>query len=486
LNAFFGLLPLVQGGKFVGPFVTDPGCYYDADTQRWFVDMSEIDNDGAGPGANIFVGVSTTPDPNGDWNIYAWSSDFNFGLLRSYPADCPCFGDYPQAGADKWSYTLTTNLYPLGASTTFQGAQVYALDKHGMAAGLNSVTLAYYNLNGVCAVDTPSCNLWYGLQPAKSPNSDYDTRIFTGLGAAPSDGLSAHGAEYMLSADDFAAFNVGGPTYANSITVWGLFGTELLLGSPGVPPLLGNSTLSSEGYGDPPFATQMNGPTPLRDCVDTVGCYDSKATPQPFGKIQTNDDSMQSTTYKFSEGEIFGALNTDVMVPSPAAASSAKKLVPALHAGIAYFVARLVGMPVIHRQGYVAAKGEDIMYPSIGLTTRDDGAMVFSLSGPDYWPSAAYTTWTGEDIITGPIHIALKGQAPQDGFTEYPYVEGIDRPRWGDFTMAATVGDKIYLETEYIGNQACSDLQFDTYDSTCGGTRTFFANWSNALIKVSP
>src|SRR5260370_13902311 len=38
LNTFFGYAPaIVRSTGKVGPFVTDPSCYFDPDTQRWFV-----------------------------------------------------------------------------------------------------------------------------------------------------------------------------------------------------------------------------------------------------------------------------------------------------------------------------------------------------------------------------------------------------------------------------------------------------------------
>ena len=64
-----------------------------------------------------------------------------------------------------------------------------------------------------------------------------------------------------------------------------------------------------------------------------------------------------------------------------------------------------------------------------------------------------------------------------------------DRPRtrWGDYGVAVTDGNNIWIASEYIA-QTC-DL--DTYLSggpigSCGGTRTSLANWATLISKVTP
>src|SRR5260370_23411046 len=84
LNTFFGYVPAIIRGtpNVFGPFATDPSCYYDKDTNRWFADMLTIDvfakND---PAHNIrggdFTGtnhldlaVSNTSNPTGTRTNY--------------------------------------------------------------------------------------------------------------------------------------------------------------------------------------------------------------------------------------------------------------------------------------------------------------------------------------------------------------------------------------------------------------------------------
>lgn len=74
--------------------------------------------------------------------------------------------------------------------------------------------------------------------------------------------------------------------------------------------------------------------------------------------------------------------------------------------------------------GWVAwpLKGNDVLFPSLGVNDEGHGVIAYTLAGDGYFPSAAYT-----DIFAGfalPIvHIAGAGQDSDDGFTGY-VVEG--------------------------------------------------------------
>ena len=82
------------------------------------------------------------------------------------------------------------------------------------------------------------------------------------------------------------------------------------------------------------------------------------------------------------------------------------------------------------------------------------------------------------------MHIAAAGVGAQDGFTEYPFASGQNRPRWGDYGAAATDGISVWVASEYIG-QTCTFDEF-VADFTCGGTRSFFANWGTRISQVNP
>ncbi len=79
----------------------------------------------------------------------------------------------------------------------------------------------------------------------------------------------------------------------------------------------------------------------------------------------------------------------------------------------------------------------------------------------------------------GEISLVAPGNAPTDGFTEYG-----SRPRWGDYGAAAVDGDSIFLANEYIQQGPCTGSEFLATD--CNGTRTFYANWSTRITRVTP
>jgi hypothetical protein len=110
------------------------------------------------------------------------------------------------------------------------------------------------------------------------------------------------------------------------------------------------------------------------------------------------------------------------------------------------------------------------------------------LSGDNWYPSQAYLRWNGSGF--GDINVAAAGAAPEDGFCEYLAFNcagtnppGI-RPRWGDYGYAAWDGQNFYIGNEYIAH-SCSYSQFMA-DPTCGGTRTFFGNFSTHIQRLSP
>ena len=115
---------------------------------------------------------------------------------------CPCFGDQPLLGADKYGIYITTNEFST-LGDEFNGAQVYAISKSALFGG----TLKYQAFHGapIPLAEGPA----YSLQPATSPT-------------AASWNTTNNGTEYMLSALDFDA------TTDNRIAVWALTNTKSL------------------------------------------------------------------------------------------------------------------------------------------------------------------------------------------------------------------------------------------------------------------
>jgi len=130
-------------------------------------------------------------------------------------------------------------------------------------------------------------------------------------------------------------------------------------------------------------------------------------------------------------------------------------------------------------------KGENAIFPAIGVNAAGKGAMTFTLVGKHRFPSAAYVLL---DAAAGAsdVHVAAAGLGPQDGFSGYKPFSGTKVARWGDYSAAVAddAGD-VWLATEYIA-QTCDGDTYLATGGTCGGTRTSLANWGTFIFKVTP
>lgn len=430
LNTFFGLAAQITRTTppSFGPFLSDPKLYFDTATNRWFLTVLEIDVDpvtGAfGNHAATLIAVSATSDPTGQWFTYALDgTDDGTNGTPSHPG-CPCFGDQPLIGADRNGFFVTTNEFSI-AGSDFNGAQVYALSKTALEAGSPSQTAVH--LGDLPLAEGPA----YSLQPATSPSGDSED--------------AAGGTEYFLSALDFTG------TLDNRIAVWALTNTGSLRGAkPDVA--LASLVLASETYGQPPAADQKAGPIPLGNLAG-----------DPLAAIETNDDRLNQVV--FADGKLFSGVNTVLTVNGEQ------------RAGIAYFVVKpgakggLSGR--VTSQGYLAASGNNVIFPSIGAGADGSAVMTFTLVGPDFFPSVGY--WPlGEDTL----RVAGVGKGPEDGFTGYPALAGGDGvARWGDYSAAVASGGRIWFAAEYIP-ASCASV-------ACGTNRTTLANWGTFVGSVS-
>jgi hypothetical protein len=121
LNTFFHLPAQIDRTTGVaGNFPSDPKCYFDTDTQRFFLTVLQEDP-APSVRAHTLIAVSKTSDPTGDWYLY--SLDATDDGLDGTPAhpNCPCFGDQPLIGADAYGFFVTTNEF--GDVEGFNGAQ---------------------------------------------------------------------------------------------------------------------------------------------------------------------------------------------------------------------------------------------------------------------------------------------------------------------------------------------------------------------------
>jgi hypothetical protein len=461
LNQFFNLAPEIDRvNHLYGDFTSDPKCYWDPDSGQWFLSLLQIDvNPSTGAflaHAHQLLAVSETTDPTGAWYLYEWeTTNDGSGGTPTHP-NCPCFGDQPLLGADANGIYITTNEYPIFVAG-FNGANIYALSKSALESG---------SLPPVFLFSEPTLaeGEAYSIQPSvTAPGAAY----------ASANG----GTEYFLSALEFT----GGTD--NRVALWAMTNTGNL-NTDTSPVMAAPAIVNGVTYGFPPTVLQKDGPTPLMDLLndapyaEAVGLI-ARPVHEHLSPLNSNDDRMNQTSWDGTD--IWGAVNT--VVKSPNGAS---------RVGIAYFAVAPgwdgdTLTASMDASGYVAVANNSVMFPSVAANKNGDAAIVFTLAGPNYYPSAAYVTLSASSAPSS-IKVAKAGDGPADGFTGYrsqdPADGGVER--WGDYSAAvADASGAIWMATETI-NQACDLNEFLSTSYTCGNTRTIYANWGTWISSVTP
>lgn len=472
----------------IGQFVTDPSCFYDQPTNRWFLAVLTIEvfpfddadhniTGGDFTGANhIDLAVSTSGSALGSWNIYRIqvqddgnAGTPNHGCTGVAPygqATVPtfpnaCIGDYPHLGADANGIYVTTNEYSFFGDD-YHGAQVYALSKAALAAGSSSVSVTQFDTHGM-----DNGNSGFTVWPATAP--------------AGNNSSANGGTEYLMSsnaADEaHGDGSQAGPRQSNQLLVWTLANTSSLNTTPSLT--LTHRTLPVGLYVVPPRSEQKAGPTPLVDCLNKKSCavnfllgIADPFAPEHEYALDSNDTRMQQVVY--ANGRLWGALDTAV-------SSSANT-----RAGVEWFVVNpaAAGGPAVVNQGYLAVSQNNVTYPAIAVTPSGKGVMAFTLVGRDFYPSAAFAAITENGV--GAVQVAAAGVGPADGFSGTAVFNAPNpaRPRWGDYGAAVADGNTIWIASEYI-NQTCTLSQYVATGASCGGTRTALANWATRISAVN-
>jgi hypothetical protein len=292
---------------------------------------------------------------------------------------CPCFGDQPRLGIDGSNIYVTTDEFSI-LGPQFNGAQIYAISKKDLVRHSSSVHFVRYKDLSIGGA------LALSVQPALT------------FGPAP--------AEYFLSSLD------PNGTGDNRIGVWAL--TDVARVSSGGTPRLSSVIVTSEPYAIPPQAEQKGSTS----------------------QLDSGDDRMQQT--QFINGEIWGELDTAV---TPAGDSMQR-------AGAAWFRVepqvnggKLKGATV-RGQGYVVSSGNYVLYPAVQADGEGHAAMVFTLTGANRFPSAAYATLREDESGFGKPVVAATGSGPYDATPQ----------RWGDYSWAVLDpnSDSVWMATEYM------------------------------------
>ena len=471
LNTFYAYPPAINRATGeVGPAITDPSCYFDAPTQRWFHVVLTLDRVGTTAdlsGANhLDIAVSTTASPLGSWNVYRVPVQDDGTEATPVHSDCPCLGDYPHIGADANGFYVTTNEFPFAGG--FNGAQIYALSKRALAQGSPTLSVVQIDTAEQLFEGNPGFTVW----PATSPAGEFER--------------DHGGTEYFLSS--LAVFPDDGTDHR--LRIWAISNSKSLA-DPSPNLSVSHNVFEVSPYGVPPLSNQKPGDIPLAECInDTTfptaagpGCWrlflaDEPPHDEVLSPVDSNDSRIQQVV--FSDGKLFGALDTIVTTGGLE------------QAGVAYYVVRprsvrgVVSGSVV-RQGQIAVAGNNLVYPAVAALPNGKAVMAFTLVGADHHPSAAYVA-LNEVTGAGPIQVAAEGVGAQDGFTGYAAFSAPDepRPRWGDYGAAISDGHFIWAASEYIG-QTCTFAEYVAAPfGSCGGTRGSLGNWGTRISKIRP
>jgi hypothetical protein len=464
--------------SFFGDFVNsifDPLCAYNHSTGRFYLTAAVSD---FATFSGVYIAVSTGSNPIGPWNIYFLDLGSFGGTLGAGCAAGLCLADQPNLGADQFSISISTNQFDLlGAScaTGFCGAAYVLIDKFALAMGNPFPNVVAFDLGAVpvpfpdiiagnCAGNVGGV-CWYSVQPAEAGNGRYDGRN--------------GGTQWAMSALDF----FGLPD--NRIAVWQFVNTSSI--GAFIPDISGSVGLADLGhatYSSPPLSAQpqtATGPNvangnPLGDFLVLLGLCGPGSPPAGCGNpgpIDSGDDRMRDTmmtTLANGSKIMWGGLGTDT-------GGRAGVMLFGINLGSSLSTTSLARTWTIHNPS------NDLQFPAVSIFDSGLVLAAYSVSGSALRPSAAYSVFS-TTMAPAAIQIANQGMGLQDGFTQYVPLTGFYRPRWGDYSGAATMGNSIYFTSEFIPVPNCSLSQF-LIDDTCGGTRTFFANWGTSLNRAT-
>lgn len=323
------------------------------------------------------------------------------------------FGDQPHVGYDNNNLYLATDAFNV-AGTAYFGATLFVLSKSQLVAEANSVaevTFGPLSLGGIPILT---------LEPA--------------IGTTPSN------TEYLLNSFPFADADITPNAVSKQLGFWKVDdGDDLSKGHPERVTLSGK-IITSELYAFP---------------VNAVSTGDGTVTNQfILSEPALNPDDDRLLQVQYINGHLWTALTTAVSVDKD----------PVVRDGVAWFDINAKEGKV-SSQGYIASKGNYLIYPAILHSAEGTTAITFTITSATINPSAAYVVRKAGSSHFGDIEIAGAGTGPHLSFADILF----NVARWGDYSAAtfAPNGKDIWLATEYIPPVANQNV-FDNW-----GTRVF-------------
>jgi hypothetical protein len=383
---------------FQDPFAEgDVRCLYDPGTQTFF--FTEI-------GFPVATGPASD-DNNTTADVVVMNARgaaaYQFDTSLGGPSAGDCFGDQPKTGFDNNALVISTDEYCGPTETNYEGAIVLAISKSQLvheAATVNDSVLGPVALQG---------NPVVGLDPAINAGG---------------------GTSYFVNSVPFLANGDNNPV-GKTLGVWTLRNDASVTTGHGSPVLHGTA-IRSQPYAFPVPATSTGdgSTTTVNGSVIT-----SEAALNP-------DDSRMSGPVEVTRGAGGVQLTTalDAAVTAKGSTTDAA----------AWFTVSPAFKRVV-KQGYVIAKGANLLYPAIQPRQFGPSEMVFTITSATINPSAAFAT-----VGSGKITTVADGAGPHVSFSDAP---PFNEPRWGDYSFVALdpTGSGIWLATEYIPPTASQD-----------------------------
>ena len=428
MSEFFGLPPGINRTTgFNGVFPGDPVALFDPETERWFVAAWAQLNTATGvplQQSRLYLTVSETSDPTGAYLIYT----LNTTLAKDPDQGGPRIPDFPHFAVDHYGLYISINEFNITPEGTFDGfidAAILAISKQDLINGSGG------RFPNVVRFPLPS-------------SSGFEFTVFPAY-TPPSGGpLLANGGTQFFVSSHFVS------TSEHTLALWALTNTKSL--DTATPDLnLSAVVVDTQPYHFPTVpAVQKKGFHPLGASLG-----------EPVEKLDPGDFRVISATY--SSGRLWATLTSQMLDTNgvPRAVVDYFAFSPNINGP--FFTATLV------TQGVVSKPGASLIYPAIAVNAQQKGGIIFTLVGPNDFPSAAFVPVNNNSV--GPIQIARAGNEPEDGFTGYRAFGGNGVARWGDYSAAAIDTDGvIWMATEYTPDIA----------------RTSFANWCAYITRLQP
>ena len=393
---------------FQDPFATgDVRCLYDSSTQSFYF-------------TEIGFPVATGPSAD-ETNTTADVVVMNRHGVAAYQFDTSlggnCLGDQPKTGFDNNALVISTDEYCGPTLSNYEGAIALVISKSQLvheAATVSDSVLGPVSLQG---------NPVVGLDPA----------INTGSGTG-----------YFVNSVPFLANGNNNPV-GDTLGVWTLKNSASVTTGRGTPFLAGRA-IPSQPYAFPVPATSTGdgSTTTMNGFVIT-----SETALNP-------DDSRMSGPVEVTRGPGDRVLLTTALDAAVTVQGNTTD------AG-AWFQVSPDAKRVVD-QGYVIARGANLLYPAIQPSRSGPGEMVFTITSATINPSAAFTT-----VGSGRITAVADGTGPHLSFSDAP---PFNNPRWGDYSFVAPDpgGHGVWLATEYIPPAASQDP---------------FDNWGTYVFEVT-